>query len=148
MIITLDDLLDADEIVPGLWQGAAPRNWGQVKNQGFSTLVLCAVEHQPDSVPGVEVIRLPLLDEIGLYNPDTLIYQVRGVAQRVAARVLNKQRCLVTCHMGLNRSGIVTAAALHFITGLPGVDCARMVQSNRFGSLGNRDFMKALSLLR
>jgi protein-tyrosine phosphatase len=147
VIITLDNLIDADEIVPGLWQGAAPRNWGEVANQGFNTLVLCAVEHQPKLVPGVSILRTPLLDEVGLYNPDTLIYQVRGVAQRVAARVLNKQKCLVTCHMGLNRSGIITAAALHFITGLPGIVCARMVQSKRFGALCNRDFVTALSLL-
>lgn len=148
MIITPDTIIDADEIIPGLWQGAAPRNWSEVRNQGFDVLVLCAAEHQPDDVPGVIVIRHPLLDEVGFYLLDTLVYKVRGVAQRIAANVLSNKRCLVTCHAGINRSGFVTAAALHFITGTPGSDCVKVVQASRYGALRNPDFVKALSLLR
>ena len=40
---------DAHEIYPGLWQGGWPQPGRWLANQGVSTLVLCAMEYQPEA---------------------------------------------------------------------------------------------------
>ena len=65
-------------------------------------------------------------------------------AEIVARRVRSGERVLVTCAMGRNRSGLVSALALHFLTGISGAEAARLVKARRHNALTNRYFMAAL----
>jgi hypothetical protein len=104
--------LDATEIVPGLFLGAAPRA-GMVTGDHFDTLWLVTDEYQPgdDDFPGIEVRRLKLHDD-----PHELDLKMVGQAvtagRRVAGEVAKGERVLVTCARGLNRSAFVVALAL------------------------------------
>lgn len=92
----------------------------RLRQLGFDTLVLCAEEHQPPgrAFPGVEVIHLPFDDTV-----EPMDYRQYGAIQktadRVARRLRARRRVLVTCHAGLNRSGLVNALALMRATGAP-----------------------------
>jgi protein-tyrosine phosphatase len=54
---------------------------------------------------------------------------------------------LVTCHMGLNRSGLVTAMMLHLLTPMTGERIVAHVREHRPGALCNLHFAKAISAL-
>lgn len=74
-------------------------------------LVLCAVEHQPEAwrFPGVRVLRARLDDA----RPSAREWsEARSAARRVADLARRGAKVLVTCNMGLNRSGLVVALAL------------------------------------
>jgi protein-tyrosine phosphatase len=113
----------SSEVVRGLHQGDARdaelmlREWAESVSSGhdprYDALVLCAEEVQftPRSRSKPPIHHLPLRDE-----PVPLTLRAReataATARRVARRVLQRQRVLVTCAMGLNRSGLVSALAL------------------------------------
>lgn len=135
----------ASRISSRLWQGSRHSLQRKVVAQ-FDVVVLCAVEIQPslEHFPShVKVIRCPLEDqELPLSDRDA--NRVMHTAQRCARSVLRERRTLITCSAGLNRSGLVMATTLHLLTGEPGFECARKVQTKRPGALFNRTFLKAL----
>jgi protein-tyrosine phosphatase len=55
---------------------------------------------------------------------------------------------LVTCRMGKNRSGLVSALALHLLTGQSGKACIQHIQSRRKGALRNPGFNECLVRLQ
>lgn len=115
----------------------------------FDILVLCAEELQPSSqrFPYTTVIRCPLRDTPEGLTPQQGRLVIR-TAQTVARAVRSRRRCLVTCNAGLNRSGLVTATALHLLTGYSGFDCVSIVQEHRPGALFNEAFVDELYALR
>ncbi len=140
--------IDAHEIIPGLWQGGAPPSGDDVAKAGFDLLVLCATGWQPPSedFPGVGVIRAPFDDHV--LNVDE-----RGTARRAARMVASAlkagRKVLVTCVAGINRSGLVTALAIHERMGYSGKACVELVRGKRWvGNLGtalqNRHFVSFL----
>ena len=137
--------LDAHRIAPGLWQGAKPPLGDAVRLAGVRVLVLCAQEYQPsrNDFPGVRVIRAPNddADRPPSVEEMTVALDAAGV---VAQYVRNGARVLVTCQQGRNRSGLVTALALHRLMRFPGRECVRMVQEARPGALTNEHFVRAL----
>ena len=105
--------MSASRIAPKLYQGSHPSFVGELHRAKIHTLVLCAVELQPDesALPGIEVLRCPYVDVDDPMGLSTL-RMVEQAATAVARRVSRKQRTLVTCAQGLNRSGLVAGLAL------------------------------------
>ena len=137
----------ATQIARGLWQGPfPPPDAVDLRSSGFDVLVLCAKEAQPpaSAYPGVDVVHAPF-DDRG--QPPTLHeLTTAACAARVAASERSAGRSvLVTCWMGQNRSGLVSALALRFLTGLSGEDCRRIVQARVPGALANPYFVEVLA---
>ena len=138
-----------DQIVSGLFQGSAPDEGEKLKQQGFSILVLCAEEHQPESrrFPGLEAVIHAPNDDNGL----TMSPSERSIALRAAALVARYVRdgknVLVTCRAGRNRSGLVVALALHIMTGKSGRLCLERVRKFRQDALIGGPFVKFLESL-
>jgi len=136
--------LDAHRITHDLYQGSSHSSLRAVRHARFSVLVLCAQEIQPprSALPGLHVIRCPIDDGESVPPEDWRLAQRAG--ERVAQAWRGGHRVLVTCHQGWNRSGLVSAIALHSLTGRDGCTCAAQVQRRRPGALRNRAFVEAL----
>lgn len=138
-------LLDATRIAPGLYQGGKPPTGPEVRQCGFTVLVLTAEEYQPRGAefPGVYVIHAPN-DDSG--TPLTAAQWATAVraGELVAKAIERGERVLVTCQMGRNRSGLVSALALHMLTGISGGEAARIVKAQRANALTNRWFLATL----
>lgn len=138
--------LNADQIFPGMWQGAYPPEGSMVALAGFKVVVFCAKEAQPSPrwFPGVEVILAPNDDdgrrEVTASELRIAIHAARKVAKAIQAN----QPTLVTCQMGWNRSGLVSAIALHLLTGKSGAECLKHVQMCRKNALHNPSFQRVL----
>lgn len=140
--------LNANAILPLLWQGGRPPTGNRLHTYGFHALVLCAAEYQPDAhlFPGVEVIYAPNDDNFGQITRE----QIEGAlaaARQTAALVRSGRKVLVTCWAGINRSGLVSAISVHLLTGWSGVACIRHVKSARRGALRNPAFQEVLCRL-
>lgn len=103
---------DATVIAPRLWIGSQPPF--DVDLPRIDTLVLCARELQPDALAfHGPVLRCPIPDaELDAVQ----VAIVAKAAVSVAKAIVSGQRVLVTCRMGLNRSALVVALALHQLT--------------------------------
>ncbi len=99
--------LNFNKVITSLYMGSAPTRNDKIL-QGFFDVVLCAEEHQPQ-LPGVSVVRVPMPDSI--ITAEQLRDAVHA-AKRVARNINESKPTLVTCHAGLNRSGLVCALAL------------------------------------
>jgi hypothetical protein len=108
----LGEGLNANEVIPRLWQGGLP----PTDLHGFNVLVLAATSYQPpdSDFPGVRVIRIPLHDPSGEFYPAERTPAVLA-AYTVAQAYLSGATILVTCRMGWNRSGLITALTLRFL---------------------------------
>lgn len=141
--------IDADEIVPGLYQGSAPKVGHQLREAGVGMLVLAAEEYQPAArlFPGLEVVHAPLWD-----RPEGLTAREWGIAFKAVegvARALRRgQIVLVTCALGLNRSGLIVACALCRTTGCSGEFAVEVVKARREGGLLNRAFARGVSRIK
>jgi len=143
-------VIDADEIIPGLWQGEKPRFGSYVRDAGFNLLVLCAEEFQPPAhkFTGIDVVHAPNQDQD--YYPPSRV-QLQGAldaATKVSEALQAKQKVLVTCWAGINRSGLVSALALHLFLGISGDDACALVKKGRPIALSNSQFRASLSKLR
>lgn len=127
---------DFDQIHPGLFQGSYPKLTKELMQQ-FDVVVYCAMEKQPKAadlklVPrGKHVVGIPLDDDS--HQPITreqAAYMIK-LARQLATHVRAGSRVLVTCAMGLNRSGIVTALTLMAVTGCPGPAAVGVVRQRR-----------------
>lgn len=146
----LDTPLDTTRLLSRLYIGAAPPRAGDtVSRAGFDTLVLCADDHQPpsDSLRGLRVVRCPLDDNP--YRPVTPAEWslARATARQTTEALAHGARVLVTCRMGLNRSGLVCALVL-YLNGRTPEQAISHIQRRRAGSLNNPQFVKALMRLR
>lgn len=138
--------LDVSEIHPGLYQGSLPPFGDVLAKKGFDVLVLCAEENQHDDFYfDIHTICAPGEDN---EDPEVLTRCLPTwilAAQRVAQQVKLGKKVLVTCMAGLNRSGMVTAMALHLLTGKSGADCVAHIQSCRDHALFNSTFVRFLT---
>ena len=137
--------LDATRIFDRLYQGAFPPKGLTLRKLGFDILVLSAIEKQPpdQDFPGVQVLRCALRDD---GTPLTMLEW--NMAATCAARVAELHRrgakILITCAMGRNRSGLITALALALLTGRTPAQCAGHVRLMRRNALTNDYFNAAL----
>ena len=130
--------IDASNIVRRLWVGGKPpfdRDF-----PGFDTLVLCAEELQPERVGfSGTVIRCPIPDSL-LDTPQTL--RAVHVARQVAGQLADGKTVLVTCAAGLNRSALVAAMALGYVTTMSSKQIVELIRRQRSSkALFNRAFI-------
>lgn len=105
----------------------------------FDVVVLAAWEYQP-SLPGHDVIHVPL-DDTNEPPPSRLDQaRIRAVANEVARDVREGRRVLVTCHHGRNRSGVIAGLALVEL-GVSASEAARRIRHLRNG-LTNPHFLQ------
>ena len=123
---------ESTRIFRGLHQGGIPRQGGWLHHHGFATLVLAAEEEQPpaDRFPGVRVVRFPLDDDLVPWSRPQLA-ALRRLTVELAREVRLDRRVLVTCQMGLNRSGLIVAATLMRLTGATADEVIGLVRARR-----------------
>jgi len=140
--------LDAHEITEGLWQGAAPPAGDALERLGFTVLFLCANDHQPPSGShtGLRGYRVGLRDD-GTPPTAKEIESAALAGRKVAELMAAGDKVLVTCQMGLNRSGLVCALALYFSQEISGAQAMMKVQIRRPGALQNPWFQSILRQL-
>ena len=113
---------DRDNIAPKLWMGAAPRHADLAL---FDAVVLCAATLQHLDVPNP--ILAPLDDAV----PTKAELRIAlNAARRVHALTEDGKRVLVTCRLGVNRSGLVCALAL-MLRGMKARRAVRLIRSRR-----------------
>lgn len=129
---------DATVIAPRLWLGGVPPFDRDLPT--IDVLVLCARELQP-SAPAFHgvTLRCPLNDA----DPSpTEIRIADQAALAVAKAIASTKRVLVTCHLGLNRSALVVALALHRLTTMSGDQIIERIRDRRGrAALGNQHFV-------
>lgn len=136
----------AFRIVDNLWIGSAPPI-GWTVGQHFDCLVLSAMEYQPNAgcFPKVESVRVTLNDDGSPMTREEMKLAV-GAAGKVISWLGGGKRVLVTCHMGLNRSGVICALALCKGRGMTPVRAVNTVRAARGpDALRNRFFLKFLN---
>ncbi len=145
-------MIEASRVFPHIYQGSAPQSSEAIIRGGFRAVVLCAMEYQPRFPTSVLQSIFCPLDDATLTRAEW--EKAKGAAHRVASLVEQDKRVLVTCMQGRNRSGLVSAYAIHLLTGLPGDECVAHVQRHRIRPGGQRDalqnetFVTALKTLK
>lgn len=138
-------LIDATRLGPKLYQGSFPVQ--AVAPLGIDVLVLCARELQTRSAePGLVTLRCPLDDHANAVLSRGDWQNALRTGALVARYIRSGRRVLVTCAAGRNRSGLVSAIALHELTGRSGKECIEHIQSRRLNALTNDDFVAALRI--
>ena len=147
-------MIEASEITKNLWQGSVPEPGKYVAEAGFDVLVLSAREYQRSSIyyPGVQVLHAPNDDNERYPFTREKLKVALQTARSVAEAVNEGKNVLVTCAAGLNRSGLISALALHFLYGWSGAQCVKVVREKRGiwrdpQPLSNDEFVTVLNRL-
>lgn len=137
---------DASEVAPGLFIGSKPAHG----RHPYDVIVLAAEEYQPHATrfPGVCVIHVPLDDAPSRsMRPDEIACAVRA-AEEVAGHLRAGRRVLTSCAMGLNRSSLIAAIAMHDVYGMRADEIIRRIRHARGGwALSNPNFEKLLRVV-
>jgi protein-tyrosine phosphatase len=139
--------MSRSEVAPGLFVSSKPPPG---RHEGIDTIVLAAMEYQPPGYlfPGIEVIHAPLDDAPGRRMSEDEIAIATKAAERVARRLRAGRRVLSTCAMGLNRSALVAALAMHEVYGMnPDEIIARLRRARGAWALSNPNFEKLLRIV-
>jgi len=139
-ILNEPEPIDADEVIPNVWQGGMAPPGEMLQRAGFKSLVLSAKEHQPSqsNYVGMRVLRVPLEDDgdpLSQQEWDAVLVAALWVAERAAVEPV-----LVTCMAGWNRSGLINACAIRILTNCGPEDAIRQVQRRRLRALNNESF--------
>lgn len=138
---------EANEVAPRLFVGSKPRPG---RYEDFDTIVLNAIEYQPPAhlFPGAEVIHAPIDDAPSRPMHEDEITTATKAAERVARRLLAGRRVLSTCQMGLNRSSLVAAIAMHDVFGMTADEIIARLRSARGAwALSNPNFEQLLRII-
>lgn len=123
-----------DFIIPGrLAQGAYPgRDLKMFEH--WDVVVYCAEEYQPkfSSMPnGKRVYYAPMDDDIYRPVPQEIARNLWKLAGTVADHARRGQKCLITCAMGANRSGLLMGLTLMRLNGMSGSNAVDLIKSRR-----------------
>jgi protein-tyrosine phosphatase len=108
------------------------------------------MEYQPaaEKFPGVEVLHAPLDDDPTRQMREDEIAIATRAAGRVARRLRAGRRVLVTCAMGLNRSALVAALAMHDVFGMSADEIvARLRRARGSWALSNPNFERLVRVV-
>lgn len=137
----------ASEVAPRLFVGSKPPPG---RHDGVDAIVLAANEYQPPAhlFPGVEVLHAPFDDAPNRSMDEDEIETAMKAAGRVARRLRAGRRVLVTCAMGLNRSGLIAAIAMHDVYGMNADEIVtRLRRARGRRALSNPHFEKLLRVV-
>lgn len=139
--------MTSSEVAPRLLVGSKP---APGPHAGIDVIVLTAMEYQPPEslFPGTEVLYAPLDD--APYRPlrQDEIEDATRAADRVVRRLRAGRRVLVTCAMGLNRSALVAALAMHEVYGMDADEIiSRLRRARGVWALSNPNFEKLLRVV-
>lgn len=111
----LGERTDADLVAPNLYVGSKPA----FGSYNVAAIVLCAKEFQPRSTnfPGPLIIHAPFDDNGARALTRDEETMILGAVQIVVGLLQSNRPVLVTCAMGLNRSGLVAALAMRLAYG-------------------------------
>ena len=137
--------MSSSRIIRHLYQGSLP---GAGFPLPFDLVVLCAGESQFDpKVYGqrpfgarARVLRVPLTDGGMPLSPQNAA-RAYAAATDVASTLSRGERVLVTCYLGLNRSGIVNALALLQL-GWRAQEAVALIKAARPNALHNAHFVQ------
>ena len=137
---------EVSEVVRGLYVGSKP----PPGRHGMDVIVLAAAEYQPPAhlFPGTEVIHAPLDDDPRRAMRDDEIATATKAAVRVAKLLRSGRRVLSTCQMGLNRSSLIAALAMHEVYGMTADEIVGKLRRARGQwALSNPNFEKLLRVV-
>lgn len=131
------------KVKDNLWIGNAPPTKGALWNTGFDCVVLMAKEYQPAGCFFyVDDICAPIDDDELTRKEARLVIMA---ARETILRLKRRQRVLVTCMAGLNRSGLVCALSLMFGNGMNPDDAVALIRAARGSeALSNPSFVNFL----
>jgi protein-tyrosine phosphatase len=135
------------EIVPRLFVGSKP---ALGPHADIDTIVLAAEEYQPpaEAFPGAEVIHAPLDDAPDRPMRPNEISMATHAAARVARRLRENRRVLVSCAAGLNRSALIAALAMHEVWGMGAEEIVeRLRQARGAWALSNPNFERLVRVV-
>ena len=135
---------DADEVAPRLFVGSKPPPG---RHAPYDVIVLAAIEYQPAAhlFPGVEVIHAPFDDAPTRSMHLNEVLTATKAASHVARRLREGRRVLVTCAMGLNRSALIAAIAMHDVYGMSAEEIITRIRRTRSAwALSNPNFVRIL----
>ncbi len=136
--------MSRSEVISGLSVGGRPPIG---RHPGIDVIVLAALEYQPPAelFPGAEVIHAPLDDDPSRPMREEEIADATRAGSRVARRLRAGRHVLCTCQMGLNRSSLVAALAMHEIYGMGADEIVSRLRSARGPcALSNPNFERLL----
>jgi len=139
--------VSTSEVAPGLYVGSKPPPG---RHEGVDVIVLAAMEYQPPAhlFPGIEVIHAPLDDAPGRRMREDEIAIATKAAKRVAQLLRSGRRVLSTCQLGLNRSSLVAALAMHDVYGMSANELVtRLRRARGAWALSNPNFEKLLRVV-
>jgi protein-tyrosine phosphatase len=143
-------MLAAVRVAQGIYQGPCPRSAEEVRRNGFHVLTFCALEIQPmiHDPQGLRVLYAPMNDNPMNPMSEEEWTSAQRAGREIALLTSTGGRALTTCAMGLNRSGIVNALALHYRFGVTGVEAIDQVRRTRGPmALSNPSFVERLRRL-
>ncbi len=136
--------MSRSEVVPGLFVGSKP---APGRHTGIDVIILAAEEYQPPAelFHGAEVIHAPLDDDPDRPMREDEIATVIRTARRVARRLRAGRRVLASCAMGLNRSSLIAALAMHEVYGMSADEIIALIRRARGAwALSNPNFEQLL----
>ena len=140
----MDPMLDADKVAKSLYIGSYPADYekGGLKKHGFDALVLSAIEDQaPGKFQDLDVYRVPLRDDSVFGLTDQEWADARKAAGWASDHLKRGDRVLITCHMGINRSALITALTIKLTyPEIPAKDIVAHIQYFRKPSFLNQAF--------
>jgi hypothetical protein len=135
-------------ISPQIAQGSRPPAGSWLRENGFTAVVFAAHEYQPEDryYPGVVIVRASL-DDSGAPMSNREWSDALRASAFVSTLVKKDHMVYVSCWMGQNRSGLISALAVHRLTGISGRRAADHVRKHRPHALTNPSFSAALDAL-
>jgi protein-tyrosine phosphatase len=129
-----------------LWMGSKPAV-GLHLRRDYDVVVLAAQEYQPpqrwfDAV-GIKTLRV-MLDDSGPPPTAREVRDARAAGHQVAGFLRAGKRVLVTCAMGLNRSGLVAGLALMEAYGMDADSVIRAIRGSRSPDALNNHYFTAV----
>jgi protein-tyrosine phosphatase len=114
--------------------------------RGYDVIGLTAKEYQPSQTGfRARLVRMPIDDRLDPSTEELMWAFLTG--RQLAGAVADGKKVLVSCRMGKNRSGLVTALAARELLGITGQQAADLVRESRPGALSNPTFYRFLTTL-
>ena len=137
--------LDVTQIHDTIWMGSRPWPYGDGERlyaRGFRWLMLCAQEYQPgaDAFGPLKLLYAPMDDVLDFPSEQ---HHLALEAAKVVAQTSLREKILVTCWEGRNRSGLVVGLALKRL-GMSGLKAKNMIRRKRERALTNQTFVDIL----